>query len=72
MKILIEKKITIDPEDSELEPVIAYDDIVEAGSQDANAVLGMIEVGIEAMELESNKAMSIKVSEIVRLLKEGA
>lgn len=70
MKIIIEKKITVDPENGQGQSniVVAYEEIMEASSKDENTVLSMIDIGSVAMEKESKEAMVLEVSKIVKAI----
>jgi hypothetical protein len=62
VKIEIQKKIIITP--NEGEPIIAFEDTVASETKNLNAIVNMITVGNEQMEIESKKAMLLKIDEL--------
>jgi hypothetical protein len=62
VKIEIQKKIIITP--NEGEPIIAFEDTMASETKNLNAIVNMITVGNEQMEIESKKAMLLKIDEL--------
>ena len=64
MKIEIEKKITITPDEG-VEPVIAFNEILSSESKAVGTVLDMIKVGQEQQKVNSDKALTLAIDLIL-------
>ena len=63
MKIEIEKKITITPDQGE--PVIAFSEILSSDAKAVGTVLDMIKVGQEQQKVNSDKALMLAIDLIL-------
>ena len=68
MIIEIEKKITIDVEDPEVEVIIAFNETISSGSGDPDTALEMIAVGENQLNHESQKKLVTAVSDYLKSL----